>query len=327
MMDGGTRRRRVHAPVAARPAWPRRHAMRGQALTELVLVLPLLALLFIGVLDLGRAYHTQVAVSNAARVGLLFAQQVSSPRMMDCAPGTTCRFITVADIITQTVGEAQGGLDPRQMRVGVCLQHVAACPITDPTIAVASDEAITVSVTVPFTTITPLVHLGAVSGAVSGRTFAFQPVAPTAVASPTPGVATATATATATPAATAATATPQPTPVIAGDPTVTTCDTGCGGSLNKTATLTWSTNQAAAGNTVHLAVVGTTSFTSYVASGGTSATLTFTSKSGGGSSYTLLPSGYYSYYVQSATTGGVTSSPACAPSSCASGAYPSFYLP
>jgi len=41
------------------------------------------------------------------------------------------------------------------MRVGVCLQHVAACPITDPTVAVASDEAVTVSVTVPFTPLTP----------------------------------------------------------------------------------------------------------------------------------------------------------------------------
>ena len=100
-MDDETRRRGVHAPAAGRIVWSRRHATRGQALTELVLVLPLLALLFIGVLDLGRAYHTQVAVANAARVGLLFAQQVSSPRMMDCAPGTTCRFITVADIITQ----------------------------------------------------------------------------------------------------------------------------------------------------------------------------------------------------------------------------------
>ncbi len=325
-MDDETRRRGVHAPAAGRIVWSRRHATRGQALTELVLVLPLLALLFIGVLDLGRAYHTQVAVANAARVGLLFAQQVSSPRMMDCAPGTTCRFITVADIITQTINEAQGGLDPRQMRVGVCLQHVAACPITDPTVAVASDEAVTVSVTVPFTPLTPLVHLGGVTGAVVGRTFSFQPVAPTAIASSTPGASTATATATPGASTATATATPQPTPVIGSTPTVTTCATGCG-SLDKTATLTWGTNQAVAGNTVHLAVIGTTTFTSYVASGGTSATLTFTSKSGGGSSYTLLPSGYYSYYVQSATTGGMTSSPACAPSSCASGAYPSFYLP
>src|SRR5947209_18946194 len=112
----------------------------GQALTEFSLLLPVLALIFIGVLDLGRAFHTEVAASNAARVGLLFAQQVASPRMLDCTPGMTCHFITVGDILATTRNEAQGGIDASQMQVGVCLQHVSTCPITDTSIAVASDE-------------------------------------------------------------------------------------------------------------------------------------------------------------------------------------------
>ena len=106
----------------------------GQALTEFTLVLPVLALIFIGVLDLGRAFHTEVAASNAARVGLLFAQQVASPRMLDCEPGMTCHFITVGDIMATTQNEAQGGIDASQMQVGVCLQHVPTCPVTDPSV-------------------------------------------------------------------------------------------------------------------------------------------------------------------------------------------------
>lgn len=190
-----------------------RHAP-GQALTELALLLPTLAFILMGVLDLGRAYHTQVAASNAARVGILFAQQVASPRMMDCNPGTTCLFITVQDIINTVKQESQGGIDTAHAQVGVCLQHVATCPITDTTEAVASDEAITVTVSVPFDNITPFVHLSLVSGEVSGRTFPFEPVIPTS----TPGGPTSTATPTVTPTSTA-TGTPTSTPT--GTPTPT----------------------------------------------------------------------------------------------------------
>ena len=54
----------------------------------------------------------------------------------------------------------------------------AVGPITDTTVAVESNELITVSVTVPFTAITPFVHLSTISGAVSGKTFPFEPVDP-----------------------------------------------------------------------------------------------------------------------------------------------------
>lgn len=189
------------------------HVPRGQAITELALIVPVLVLIFVGVLDLGRAYHTQVAASNAARVGILYAQQVASPRMLDCDPRTTCYFIKVADVISTTKQEAQGGIDPAQMQVNVCLQHVSACPITDTSEAVASNEAITVSVTVPFTTITPFVHLKYISGAVSGRTFPFEPVAPTITVGP-PATSTGTATATST-------ATPTPTNTATTMPTAT----------------------------------------------------------------------------------------------------------
>ncbi len=132
----------IGCPVARRS----RQMAAGQALTELALVLPMLALLFIGTLDVGRAFHTQVALSNAARVGVIYAQQVASPRELDCLPGTTCYFITVADVISATKNESQGGIDASQMQVSVCLQHVVTCPVTNTSEAVASNEGITVTV-------------------------------------------------------------------------------------------------------------------------------------------------------------------------------------
>ncbi len=51
----------------------------GQSLTELALVLPVLVLIFIiGILDLGRAFHTQVAAANAARVGVVYGQPLAT---------------------------------------------------------------------------------------------------------------------------------------------------------------------------------------------------------------------------------------------------------
>ena len=45
----------------------------GQSLVELALMLPLLMLILLGAVDFGRVYYTQVAISNAARVGAEFA--------------------------------------------------------------------------------------------------------------------------------------------------------------------------------------------------------------------------------------------------------------
>ena len=190
----------------------------GQALTELTLILPMLALILLGAIDLGRAFHTEVAASSSARVGLLYAQQVASPRMLDCLPGTTCRFITVADVISHTLNEAQGGVNPSQMRVTVCLQHVPACPVSNLSEAVDSNEAITVTVAVPFSPITPFVHAVSIGGSVSGLTFPFEAIVPTATTGPTD-------TPTNTPAPTD-TPTNTPTPTNTITPTNTPLPTG-----------------------------------------------------------------------------------------------------
>jgi Flp pilus assembly protein TadG len=47
----------------------RREAQTGTALVEFILTIPVLLLTLTGALDLGRAYHYQVLVSDAARIG------------------------------------------------------------------------------------------------------------------------------------------------------------------------------------------------------------------------------------------------------------------
>jgi len=46
---------------------------RGQSLVELALTLPILLLLLVGVLDLGRLYFAQITVVNASREGARYA--------------------------------------------------------------------------------------------------------------------------------------------------------------------------------------------------------------------------------------------------------------
>jgi hypothetical protein len=109
-----------------------------------------------------------MAAANAAHVGLMYAQQVTDP-----TDPTDSASITVADVIARTVNAAQGSLDTSQIQVSVCVP--GACPVTDTSNTdVSSGELITVSVTLPFTTITPFVHLSPVGGSASGRTLSLE---------------------------------------------------------------------------------------------------------------------------------------------------------
>lgn len=47
-----------------------RHRRRGQALTELAMLVPLLALLMLGAADLGRAFQRNISISGASRIGM-----------------------------------------------------------------------------------------------------------------------------------------------------------------------------------------------------------------------------------------------------------------
>ena len=51
----------------------RRRSIRGQSVAELALLLPLLLMLVLGALDLGRGFYYSSAVANACRVGAQYA--------------------------------------------------------------------------------------------------------------------------------------------------------------------------------------------------------------------------------------------------------------
>lgn len=70
-------------------------ARRGQSLVELALLLPVLALLLGGVLDMGRAFFYQIRLTNAVREGALYGAYAPT------VPST---------VIAQAYAEAQGRL-------------------------------------------------------------------------------------------------------------------------------------------------------------------------------------------------------------------------
>lgn len=70
---------------------------KGQSLVELALVLPILLLLLLGFLDLGRAYYYEVAITNAAREGARYGALFpkDDPGIRDTVVRAVQPYITV----------------------------------------------------------------------------------------------------------------------------------------------------------------------------------------------------------------------------------------
>ncbi len=51
----------------------RPHGQAGQSLVEFALIVPILLMIFLGVLDLGRSFYTYISLTNAAREAARFA--------------------------------------------------------------------------------------------------------------------------------------------------------------------------------------------------------------------------------------------------------------
>lgn len=105
---------RAPAPAHESPTMPRAHRRtgsqekniwqeKGQSLLELALILPVLLTLLAGLADAGRALHTYMIITNAAREAVRYA--TIHP---DDASGIINRGLDVAE---------QGGLDPAQVTV------------------------------------------------------------------------------------------------------------------------------------------------------------------------------------------------------------------
>lgn len=83
----------------------------GQDLAEFAVVLPLLLLIVLGVLDLGRAFHANITIANASRAGARYATSFG----FEHSGGSV--VFDVADITVRTQQEA--------LNSGVTLDSVA----------------------------------------------------------------------------------------------------------------------------------------------------------------------------------------------------------
>jgi Flp pilus assembly protein TadG len=211
----------VFRVLAGRVVWSRRRRSRGQALVELALITPMLLVLLVGAVDLGRAWQSQITVENAAREGAMEAtfsptsyqadQPCNGPEDEDAGPSgnrVMCRIMNEL-----------AGSDLAITPGDVFLSCSAACaPGTT-----GSPNSVTVEVRGHFSLLTPLasVFTGGSNITLTGRATAViaMPPAVGAVASQTAS-SSPSASPNPTPSATPSTS-PSPTPSPTATPAAT----------------------------------------------------------------------------------------------------------
>lgn len=131
------------------PGRPRRD-QRGVALVEFALLLPLVALLVMGTVDMGRAYSLQNRLKNASREGAAYAQ-VEPTRVQGCINGgdaTITKRVTDEDADLSSVAG-----------FSVQVLDAAGNPITGCAASVASGSKVRVRVSAAFDVLTPFVGI------------------------------------------------------------------------------------------------------------------------------------------------------------------------
>jgi Flp pilus assembly protein TadG len=185
---------------ATGPARASRHALprsrtRGQALVELAIILPVLLLLFLATLDLGRLFYSSITLSNAAREGAMEA----AVNPDSWVAGGACSK-TTNRIMCRAVNEAQGSF--------VTVAPAGVSRWCTPDCAPALGKTVTVRVEGQFSLITPLmaVFTGGQTVTLAAEASAQLATAPVGGVASTP-----TPSPTPTPA-------PTPTPIPTGTP-------------------------------------------------------------------------------------------------------------
>lgn len=85
-----------------RPNWK---GQRGAAAVELALILPILVLLVFGIVEFGRAYHTQVTLTHAAREGARHMAIHNDPSCKETPTGAGWVTMQAASSIGLECGE------------------------------------------------------------------------------------------------------------------------------------------------------------------------------------------------------------------------------
>lgn len=137
-----------------RKGMERRELRRGQSLVEFALILPVLVMLLLGLLDLGRIYFAYVAITDAAGEGVSYGARHA--RSMD--PDA------LESAIKSRASEATKGL----VEIGTDQVDVAPDPVAE------SSDTITVTVTYSSTLITPLIRSIVPGGVLPLRAVAVQ---------------------------------------------------------------------------------------------------------------------------------------------------------
>jgi len=191
---------------------PRRLPSRGQAMLELALITPVLLLLLLGAIDLGRVWYSEITIANAAREGVMEA--AFAPTSFQA--GQNCDKVNNR-VMCRAINEAANSFVTVK-KADVTMTCSPSCTPGTP----ASPHTVSVRVQGHFSLITPL--MGTFTGGqnitlahTASATIAMTPVVgaastPTPSPSPTP---TPTPTPTPPPGPTptpAPTASPTPTP-------------------------------------------------------------------------------------------------------------------
>lgn len=129
-------------------------SQRGQSLVEFALLLPILVILLLGLLDLGRLFYAYVGVTGAAAEGADHGARWARHLDYDAL---------VSEIVDRTVESTEGLVQIEEDQVAVAPEAIDE-----------STDAITVTVTYPFELITPLVRAIAPDGVLDLRAVAVR---------------------------------------------------------------------------------------------------------------------------------------------------------
>jgi Flp pilus assembly protein TadG len=187
-----------HATGPVRSIQSLRPRSRGQALVELAIILPVLLLLFMATLDLGRLFYSSITLSNAAREGAMEA----SVNPDSWVAGGACDKATNR-IMCRAVNEATGSF--------VTVAPAGVSRWCTPDCSPALGTTVTVRVEGTFTLITPLMAVFT-----GGQNVTLASEATAQIATPPVGGVASTPTPSPTP-----TPTPAPTPTPTPDPSPT----------------------------------------------------------------------------------------------------------
>jgi Flp pilus assembly protein TadG len=134
----------------------KRSRSRGQSLVEFALISPVLLLLLVGVLDLGRAFYIQTALQNAAREGTRYgsvhptwvvASDQADPNNLTYRINTEAGATVPASALTTTVSCTDGSGATYAAGTGGYMS------------CVQSGNRLTVSTTFAFKALTPLISI------------------------------------------------------------------------------------------------------------------------------------------------------------------------